>query len=80
MRRGGAKDAVEQLVFVKAACFSRSFGQVCKCHGKGGGVGQQTLSAAANKGIMEFHAASRFWVQEVDNDEIADEVPVSAAF
>ena len=30
-----------------------------QCHGQRGRVGQQTLSAASNKGIMERHAASR---------------------
>ena len=41
----GAKDAVEQAVFVKAASFCPPLGLVCK----EGGAGQQILSAASRE-------------------------------
>ena len=55
---GGAKDTVEQAVFVKTANFCRPLGLVCKCHGKGGGAGQQTLSAASQEVSLECRAAT----------------------
>ena len=70
----GAKDAVEQAVFVKAASFCRPPGLVCKCHGKEGGAGQETLSAASQEGSLECRAATCPGSREEDNDETAADV------